>query len=459
MADTQASGKTTRALTVALCGGYFLILLDVTVVNVALPSIGHGLHASSAGLAWVVDAYTVPLAALLLAAGAIGDVLGHRRIVLLGFAGFGGASVLCALAPALAVLAAGRALQGICAALMLPGTLAMLTHGVADDRERTRVVGIWAAIGGAALPTGPFVGGVLVQLAGWRSVFWLNVPVIAVALAVVLRAPADQPKRSGSVDWAGAVAMVVAIGALVVGIIESHRQVFVLVAGLAVAVLAAGALVLIERHASDPLIVIPRGSRRALATACGLASIMNLTVLGSLFLLTQLLQSVHGLGPFVTGLVLLPAMAPLPLLARPASKLIARIGVWRTAALGTSTAAAGYLVISQAVHGPEYPLLIAGFLLWGGGVGLLTPAVVAGALDALPDTPGLASGASNTSRQTGAAVGVALFGAVAGAAGSRQFTAHLQAVEIGCAVAFALGCGLALWTSPGQRAPDSTPSM
>ena len=149
------SERSNVALTLGLCAGYFLVLLDVTVVNVALPSIGAGLHAAGPGLAWVVDAYSIPLAALLLAAGAIGDSLGHRRVVVAGFLGFGAASVLCALAPGTTVLITGRALQGVCAALMLPGTLALLAESAPDDRARSRAVGRWAAVGGAALPAGP----------------------------------------------------------------------------------------------------------------------------------------------------------------------------------------------------------------------------------------------------------------------------------------------------------------
>ncbi|NUS14103.1 MAG: MFS transporter, partial [Streptomyces sp.] len=199
---TDTRGPRTAARTAALCGGYFLVLLDVTVVNVTLPSIGSALHMHGAGLAWVVDAYTVPLAALLLAAGALGDRLGHRPIVLAGFAGFGAASVLCALAPSAPVLVGGRALQGASAALLLPGTLALLTAAAPDDRTRTRTVGLWAAAGGAALPAGPLAGGLLTALAGWRAVFWLNVPLIAAALAVLAALPSPEaahprPARTG----------------------------------------------------------------------------------------------------------------------------------------------------------------------------------------------------------------------------------------------------------------------
>src|SRR3954471_14137316 len=208
-------------LTLALCGGYFLVLLDVTVVNVALPSIGAGLHASASGLAWVVDAYTVPLAALLLASGAVGDRLGHRLVVLSGFFGFFVASVVSAVAWAVPVLIAGRCLQGISAALMLPGTLALLSSSAVDDRARARVVGLWAAVGGCALPAGPFIGGLLVQGLGWRSVFWLSVPVLLAAVVPVLFSPRERPAAGGRIDWLGAATLVLALGAAVTAIIEA----------------------------------------------------------------------------------------------------------------------------------------------------------------------------------------------------------------------------------------------
>lgn len=299
-------------LTLALCGGYFLVLLDVTVVNVALPQIGAQLHAGSAGLAWVVDAYSVPLAGLLLASGAIGDVVGHRRVVLLGMVGFGVASVACAIAPTIGVLVAARAVQGVGAALMLPGTLALLVESSPDATGRNRIVGAWAAIGGAALPAGPVVGGILVQAAGWRTVFWLSVPIIALALIPVmrLRRP-QQPRRpQRRVDWIGAVLLVTALTCLVTAIIQVQES------GLLAAVLAVVAACALlgflatERRVSNPLMPVPRPARRPLGLASFVAALMNFCALGGLFLLTQIFQDVHRLSPLMAGALTLPAMLP-----------------------------------------------------------------------------------------------------------------------------------------------------
>ncbi|MEU1982115.1 MFS transporter [Nocardia sp. NPDC019395] len=427
-------------LTLALCGGYFLVLLDVTVVNVALPQVGSDLGTGSSGEAWVVDAYSVPLAALLLASGAIGDRLGHRRVVLLGFAGFGAASVLCALAPAIGVLIAARAVQGVGAALMLPGTLALLVEGAPDESSRARLVGMWAAIGGAALPAGPVIGGVLVHVAGWRAVFWLGVPVIVLALVPVARLPRPHGdvRRDGSVDWAGAGLLVVGLACLVTAIVQGADPVWPTVLLALIAACLAVAFVVVEGRTTHPLVRVPEQARGALVAACLVAGTMNLCVLGGLFLLTQLFQVVHGLDPLTAGLATLPAMLPLPLLGTLSGRLGSRIGVWRTSALGLLVSAAGFAGIAYCVDGAGYVTLLFFLALWGSGLGVLTPAIVSAALAATPDSPGTASGASNTSRQTGGALGVAIFAAVAGSPADSGFIPHSIGLFLGGAVVFVL---------------------
>src|SRR5205807_8682353 len=177
------------------------------------------------------------------------------------------------------MLVGGRALQGLCAALMLPGTLALLTESAADDQARTRLVGIWAAVGGAALPAGPFVGGLLTQDFGWRSVFWLNVPIIAAALIPVIRAPRKRAEQR-RVDWAGAVVLVVFVGSLVAAIIEAREIPGIAVVGAVLAVLSAVALVVVERRTDHPLLTVPPTARGPLTVACAVAGVMNLCTIG-----------------------------------------------------------------------------------------------------------------------------------------------------------------------------------
>jgi MFS transporter, DHA2 family, methylenomycin A resistance protein len=442
----MGQGRRSWTLTAALCAGYFLVLLDVTVVNVALPQLGAGLHASGPALAWVIDAYTVPLAALLLAAGAAGDRLGHRRVVLTGFAGFGAASALCALAPSAAVLIGGRALQGAGAALVLPGTLALLAGSAESERARSRLVGTWAAVGGAALPAGPILGGLLVGAAGWRSIFWLSVPVTAMAMVPVARLPrrAERREPGARVDWTGAALVVIALGCVVTAVIQGRDNPALGVAlGLAAAA-AAVTFAVTERRAADPLLRVPGGARYPLAAACTVAGLMNLCVLGSLFLLTQAFQDVHRLSPLTAGLVLLPAMLPLPLLGAPAGRLASRLGPWPASALGLAVAAAGFAGIAAGIGGPHYPVLLAGLAAWGTGIGILTPAIVTAALRTTPKAPGTASGASNTARQAGGALGVAVFGAVAGAPAASSFVTDASWLMRGAAVAFAVAAAACL---------------
>ncbi len=442
-------------LTLALCSGYFLVLLDVTIVNVAVPQIGAELRTGSSGLAWTVDAYSVPLAALLPASGAIGDLIGHRRVVLLGLVGFGGASVLCALAPSIGVLVAARAIQGFGAALALPGTLALLVDNGPDETSRNRLVGAWAAIGGAALPAGPVIGGLLVRAAGWRAVFWLSLPVITLALIPVIRLPGSTLRRQSvrDVDWTGAALLVATLTCFVTAIIQAPAAPRVAVLFAAVAVCALLGFLAIEQRVPRPLLSVPREARRPLGLASLVAGLMNLCALGALFVLTQVFQTVHRLDPLAAGVLTLPAMLPLPLLGAPAGRLATRIGVWRAAAVGLLVAAAGTagIAIDLTTTGTGYVVLALFLALWGTGLGILTPAIVAAALKATPRAPGLASGASNTARQTGGALGVAIFAAVGGSATAPDFSSNSTVLLLNAAAAFALAGLLCLGVARNRR--------
>ncbi|MEE6175070.1 MFS transporter [Mycobacterium sp. 050134] len=428
----------------ALCAGYFLVLLDVTVVNIALPQLGSALRASGSELAWTIDAYTVPMAALLLASGAVGDRLGHRTVVIGGFAGFGVASAICAMAPVMSMLLFGRAAQGVCAALMLPGTLALITQSAGAEVARARAIGIWAAIGGAALPAGPLLGGLLVQVAGWRSVFWLSVPVIVIALVPIVRARRDDavPGGGGNADWGGALLVVIMLAAAVIVIIQARESHTLGCIMTAMALCAAGGFWYVERRIAHPLLQVPTGARFPLAAACAVTAMMSLCVLGSLFVLTQLLQVVHHFSPMRTGLVLLPGMLPMPALGATVARLTNKLGPWLTSALGLTTSATGFIGMAAAVDGPSYLLLMGSLLLWGTGLAILTPAIVIAAMRALPEAPGTASGASNTARHAGGALGVAIFSVVAGSPRALDFSAHstellaMSALLYGIAAAF-----------------------
>ncbi|HEY1569641.1 MAG TPA: MFS transporter, partial [Solirubrobacteraceae bacterium] len=279
-----------------MCVGYFLVLLDVTIVNVALPTIGRDLHAGVSELQWVVDGYALALAGLMLTGGTVGDLRGHKRVVLSGLPLFGVASLGCGLAGSAGILIVCRVLQGLGAALMLPGTLAVIANAYPDERERARAIGVWAAVGSCALPAGPLLGGLLVQTAGWRWVFLLNVPIVAVASVAALRVVTESRDRAArSLDLPGAaLGAVVLVGVTFAFIAAGHGGSAVPVV-IAAACAVAGAIGFVgaERRARDPLLPLALLRERAFVIANGVSGAMNLATLGLLFVITLYLQDVR----------------------------------------------------------------------------------------------------------------------------------------------------------------------
>ena len=403
---------------VAMCAGYFLVLLDVTVVNVALPAIGAGLGSDVTGLQWVVDGYTLALASLLLAGGSLGDLLGHRSMVLTGLLGFGGASLLCGLAPTTGTLIAARVAQGVGAALLLPGTLAVVSRTYSDPQGRARAIGLWAGVGSIALPTGPLLAGVVVQLVGWRWVFLPNLPVALLAAVVIWRRTTPQrATRIGRFDPAGTALGAVVLAALTVAAIEAgHAGLTGPVAGaLVITVGALVGFVLVERRSRSPMLPLGLFRRPAFGAANGAAAVMNLGSLGLLFLLTLYLQAVQHRSALAAGLAVVPLFLPLAVLAPLAGRHIARRGPARPMLAGLLLAAVGVGLIATWPPDAPYSQLLPALLAWGIGLGLLTPAVVAAAVEAVPaDRAGLAAGVNNAARQAGGAIGIAGYGAIAG---------------------------------------------
>lgn len=401
-----------------MCVGYFLVLLDVTVVNVALPRIGAGLGSSVAGLQWVVDGYALALAALLLAGGTVGDLRGHKSVVLAGLTIFGVASLACGLAPSTGVLIATRAVQGVGAALLLPGTLAIISRSFPERGEQARAIGIWAGIGSVALPAGPLLGGLLVQGPGWRWVFFVNVPIVLIAGVVAARVVRVEVDRgNGRLDRAGIVLGAVTLAAATFAVIQGGHVGLDIAAvlAIAVAVLALCGFLRVEHTADAPMLPLALFRRRAFSTANGVAAVMNLGTLGLLFLLTLFLQTLQHRSALAAGVAVLPLFLPLTVLAPLAGRVTARVGAKPVMVGGLLVAAAGVgLLASWSAH-TAYPLLPPAMLGWGIGLGLLTPAVVAAAIAAAPaERSGLASGVNNTARQAGGAIGIAAYGAIAG---------------------------------------------
>jgi MFS transporter, DHA2 family, methylenomycin A resistance protein len=432
----------TRAVVlVVMCVGYFLVLLDVTVVNVALPSIGQDLHTSVGGLQWVVDGYAVALASLMLAGGTVGDLHGHKRVVLTGLATFGVASLGCALAPSAAVLVAFRVLQGVGAALLLPGTLAVIAHAYPERAEQARAIGIWAGIGSVALPAGPLLGGALIDGIGWRTVFFVNVPIVVVAFgaaaAVVRESTGPQGRR---VDAVGVALGALTLAAVIFAIIEAGNGGNAAAVAIAAMVGAASLVAFIstERARDDPMLPLDLFRRPDFSAANAIAAAMNCGTLGMLFVLALYLQRVQGRSALEAGLAMVPLFAPLTVLAPFAGRLTARIGPRWPMAGGLLVAAVGVAILAGVGAHASFLALLPALLLWGIGMGLLTPAVVAAAVGSVPaERAGLGSAVNNTARQAGGAIGIAACGALAGTPGSTGFLGGFHAVALAVAALFA----------------------
>jgi MFS transporter, DHA2 family, methylenomycin A resistance protein len=347
-------------------------------------------------------------------------------------------------APEPRMLIAARVVQGVGAALLLPGTLAVVSRTYERPSDRARAIGMWAAISSMALPAGMIVGGALVEGPGWRWAFLVNLPVIAVALPLAATVVRETREPSGrSADGVGTILAAAFLATVTYALIARAPVAGVAAGGLLVA------LVAVERRRPDPMLPVALFRRRSFSTATAVAATMNLGTNGTLFVLTLFLQGAQGRSPLDAGLVCLPAFAMLSLVAPTAGRAVGRFGPRRPMGIGLLCAGAGLALL---VAGPVLPA----FLLWGAGLGVLTPAVVAASMSAVGHArAGLASAVNNTARQAGGAVGVAAGGSLAGSPAGAGFVHGFHLVAAGAAGLYVLAAALALVTpdAPGQRQP------
>jgi MFS transporter, DHA2 family, methylenomycin A resistance protein len=399
-----------------VCLGYFFVLLDVTVVNVALANMGSELGTSRDGLQWVVDGYALVLASLMLSAGDIADLMGRRRVFIAGLIAFGASSVLCALAPTVPILVAGRALQGLGAAAILPTSLAIINHAFADSDERTRAIGFWAALGSLALVAGPLVGGALVDTLSWRAIFWLNVPLVAIALALtaaLVRESSDPGERS--IDVRGQFLAIGLLAGLVFFLIEGGRlgwAVPPVVSVLVVAVVSAVFFVRTELRRRDPMLQLGFFENQTFSAANAGSGLMNLGTLGALFAFSIYLQQQQGESPIQAGLHILPWTGTLALFAVLGGRIAQRLGPRLPAGLGLLMTGMAFVVVA-VLPSQDGPAALIALAFAGVGLGVATPALVSAATAAVPaPRAGMAAAVNNTARQAGGAIGVALIGAI-----------------------------------------------
>lgn len=421
--------------------GFVLVQLDVSIVNVAVARIGTALGTAMTGLQWIVDAYSVAFAALLMSGGALCDRLGARRVFLSGFVLFALASAACGAASGIASLIVARAVQGVAAAMLVPASLSLLAQACDDAGDRARAIGIWTAAGAFAVAAGPIVGGVLVDTLGWRSIFLVNIPIVALAIALTRRQVpvVANPKDGPRLDFTGVVLAVIALFALMAAIIEAPvlglRHPVLLVA-VALAVVAAVAFIWVEARGGDAAMLPLRLFRRAAFSAALTVGLMvNLTMYGFLFVMALYFQHVAHLSPLWTGLAFLPVAALVGGANLLAGRLTRRFGARLPMLMGLVAAATGYVLLIGIDAQTPYAALLPGLCLVSCGPGLAVPAMTSAVLASVEQRrAGIASGALNTVRQAGGAAGVALFGAL--------IHGNADALIGGLHIVFAIAAGL-----------------
>jgi DHA2 family methylenomycin A resistance protein-like MFS transporter len=416
VATGQAQGPGTIVI-VATALGFVLVQLDVSIVNVALATIGRDLHAGFAGLQWVVDAYTVAFAACLLSAGALADRIGARRTFLIGFGLFVCSSIACGFAPSAATLVAARAVQGLGAALLVPCSLALLNHAAAGDAAaRARAIGLWTAAGSMALAAGPIVGGLLVAGIGWRSIFFVNVPLGAIGIWLTLRYVAETRPGKSAFDLPGQVSAVVFLGTLTAAAIAAGSSGWTtppVLLLLAAAIVSAVAFAFLESRGPDVMLPLNLFRRRPFTAATIVGFAVNFTLYGAIFLLGLYLQRLHGYSPLQTGLAFLPFCVVLGSANLLAGRLTVKYGARLPMTIGLIVSATGFAALTPLDAHTPYVAMLAGLSIVPAGIGLVVPAMTTALLASVEkERSGIASGVLNTVRQAGGALGVAVLGSL-----------------------------------------------
>jgi EmrB/QacA subfamily drug resistance transporter len=447
----QKRAVPTWAVLAVCCAAQFMVVLDVTIVNVALPKMRSSLGLSATGQQWVINAYTLTFAGFLLLGGRAADLFGRRRVFMLGLGLFTVCSLLGGLAQNGATLIAARAMQGVGGAILAPATLSLITTTFTDPARRRRALGAWSATAASGAAAGVLTGGILTDLLDWRWVLFVNVPIgVVLMAAAAVSLTESKSETRPSLDVAGAVTVTGGLALLVYGIVSTDTRSWgstvTILTLLASAVLLAAFVFIESRIAAHPLVPLRVFRRRSISAANGIAVTIGAALFGMYFFLSLYLQQANGYSPLKAGVAFLPAALSTMCGALVGTRLVTRLGAQRQLVIGPALAAAGLLWLSQLSAGDGYFAHVFGpLVLTGVGLGLaFVPMTIAATADVPVHEAGLASGLINTTRQIGGAVGLAVMATVAAGASSatagydRAFAISAAALAIGAVLALAL---------------------
>ncbi|WP_158928152.1 MFS transporter [Acidisphaera sp. S103] len=392
--------------------GFVLVQLDVSIINVALASIGAGLHTGTTGLQWVVDAYVLTFAALLLSTAALGDRIGPRRMFIAGLATFTAASVLCGLAPTPATLIVARILQGAGAAALVPCSLALLSRTCGNDLAlRAWGVGWWTAAGSVGLAAGPLLGGLMVDTIGWRGIFLVNLPIGLAGILLTRRAVTPIPGTETKLDWPGQILAITSLLPLTAAVIEASTWSYLLIL---IATLSLTAFIATERRHAHPMLPLDFFRQRTFSGATAVGFLLNMTLYGCIFVLSLYFQQTRHWSAAASGIAFLPLPITLGIANILANRIGTKLGTPAAMTTGLLLAAIGTASLVGLDATTPYAWIIPGLTLIPAGIGITVPLMTAALLGSVPQPQsGVASGVLNAVRQAGGAIGVALFGSLA----------------------------------------------
>jgi MFS transporter, DHA2 family, methylenomycin A resistance protein len=443
---------------------FAVIQLDVTIVNVALPRISEDLGASLAQLQWVVDAYTLGFAALLLSAGVVVDRLGAKRVFSAGFVGFALTSLACGLAPGPGFLNVTRAIQGIGAAVLVPSSLAILNEACAHDwRLRARAIGIWTAAGGVAIAAGPVVGGLLLTWLGWRSIFFVNLPICALGLILTLRCvPPSQVSKEEhrSFDLPGQALAIVALTALIGAVIEARPLGIthpVLVVGWLLALAGMAGFIAVEARTASPMLPLHFFRLPGFTPAVAFGVLVNCAYYGIIFVLSLYLQKTMGYSTVQAGLAFLPLTGTFIVSNIASGWMVGKTGSRAPMVLGALIGAVGYLLLHRLDGQATFIEMMPAFVLIPAGMGLAVPAMTTSILSSVDRArSGTASAVLNAARQVGGAIGVAAFGALVSEVTGGQIVSGLKTAALSGAGLLIVATIAALAVHPGSKSDKAS---